>query len=175
MATLEAMARGQCIVANDDATANEYIIDGVNGHLFDAREPKELVLNPAHAEKYGRAARKTVEIGHEKFSRGIDDLLWFIASTPRPNPSYAANYPAKKFIRAAYYMFTNVYATLGMLADAEKAGAFVDRERFFYGLQTLKARARHLPFLNLAVWRMAPRLGKFYRRQMRRTGTGRDA
>ena len=34
MAFLEAMAMGKCVVANDDATMNEYIRDGKNGILF---------------------------------------------------------------------------------------------------------------------------------------------
>lgn len=34
MAFLEAMAMGKCVVANDDATMNEYIKNGENGFLF---------------------------------------------------------------------------------------------------------------------------------------------
>ena len=36
MAFLEAMAMGRCVVANDDATMNEYIKNGENGILFSA-------------------------------------------------------------------------------------------------------------------------------------------
>ena len=42
MAFLEAMAMGKCVAAHNDATMNEYIEDGVNGLLFDARNPKPI-------------------------------------------------------------------------------------------------------------------------------------
>ena len=42
MAFLEAMAMGKCVVANDDATMNEYIKDGENGVLFDIDNPKQI-------------------------------------------------------------------------------------------------------------------------------------
>lgn len=40
MAFLEAMAMGKCVVANDDATMNEYIKDGETGILFSAGAEK---------------------------------------------------------------------------------------------------------------------------------------
>lgn len=42
MAFLEAMAMGKCVVAHDDATMNEYINDGENGILFNAKAPKPI-------------------------------------------------------------------------------------------------------------------------------------
>ena len=42
MAFLEAMAMGKCVVANDDATMNEYIKDGENGILFSGDEPTPI-------------------------------------------------------------------------------------------------------------------------------------
>ena len=52
MAFLEAMAMGKCVVANDDATMNEYIKDGENGILFscDVLKPvSEVVISRARA------------------------------------------------------------------------------------------------------------------------------
>lgn len=42
MAFLEAMAMGKCVVANNDATMNEYIKDGDNGILFSLQDPKRV-------------------------------------------------------------------------------------------------------------------------------------
>lgn len=42
MAFLEAMAMGKCVVAHDDATMNEYIVNGVNGVLFDKSAPRRV-------------------------------------------------------------------------------------------------------------------------------------
>ena len=42
MAFLEAMAMGKCVVAHNDATMNEYIVNGENGILFDENDPKPV-------------------------------------------------------------------------------------------------------------------------------------
>lgn len=42
MAFLEAMAMGKCVVAHDDATMNEYIIDGESGLLVDLDRPERI-------------------------------------------------------------------------------------------------------------------------------------
>lgn len=49
MAFLEAMAMGKCVVANNDATMNEYIMDGETGVLFSADE-----VRPVSAESVSR-------------------------------------------------------------------------------------------------------------------------
>ncbi|MBQ3344514.1 MAG: glycosyltransferase [Kiritimatiellae bacterium] len=50
MVFLEAMAMGKCVVANDDATMNEYIKDGENGILFSFDR-----LAPISGDKIARA------------------------------------------------------------------------------------------------------------------------
>lgn len=50
MAFLEAMAMGKCVVANNDATMNEYIESGENGILFSPGE-----VRPVSAESVSRA------------------------------------------------------------------------------------------------------------------------
>lgn len=42
MVFLEAMAMGKCVAANDDATMNEYIVDGESGVLFSVRNPQPV-------------------------------------------------------------------------------------------------------------------------------------
>ena len=44
MAFLEAMAMGKCVVANDDATMNEYIKNGENGIIFSADNLQPISL-----------------------------------------------------------------------------------------------------------------------------------
>lgn len=53
MVFLEAMAMGKCVVANDDATMNEYITDGETGILFNAEVPL-----PIRYEKVSRVREK---------------------------------------------------------------------------------------------------------------------
>ena len=57
------MAHGMCVVAHDDATANEYLVHRENGYLYDIVNPKKLTLTPAAAQRCGRAARKSIEDG----------------------------------------------------------------------------------------------------------------
>jgi glycosyltransferase involved in cell wall biosynthesis len=61
---LEAMAMGKVVVGYDDATMNEYIQEGVNGHLFHTDGPSSTSwANPQqllpNIIKYGQAARAT--------------------------------------------------------------------------------------------------------------------
>ena len=124
MANLEAMARGMCVIAHDDSTANEYLSDRVNGRIYNISSPERLRLTRETAQQYGSAARKTVEIGHKKFVESVDDLLWFIASTPKPDVSYAAQFPHEALLRAATMMFSNASFTMAIFAKAGVSGAF---------------------------------------------------
>lgn len=45
MGFLEAMAMGKCVIASDHPTANEYIVDGVNGILYDAAVPRPIRMD----------------------------------------------------------------------------------------------------------------------------------
>jgi hypothetical protein len=130
MANLEAMARGMCVIAHDDSTANEYLSDRQNGRIYHISSPEKLRLTQETAEKYGRAARKTVEVGHRKFVESIDDLLGFISSTPRPDVRYAAHFPHEAFLRAATMMLSNATFTIALLAKAGVSGAFPSGKRY---------------------------------------------
>ena len=60
---LEAMARGQCVLAPDVPTMSEYITNGVSGILYD---PKKLTQQPlCRAREMGGNARYYVETGYE--------------------------------------------------------------------------------------------------------------
>lgn len=78
MSFLEAMARGQCVIAADNPTMNEYITHGVNGLLFDPRRPAPLDL--AAMPRLGRRAREGIEDGFERWQRDRGRLLDYIAA-----------------------------------------------------------------------------------------------
>jgi len=73
---LEAMARGQCVVAPDNGTMNEYILHGVNGLLYDADHPEPLDFS--RFAQLGEAARQSVVIGHSRWLALEDRLEEFI-------------------------------------------------------------------------------------------------
>lgn len=73
---LEAMGRGQCVVAPNQGTMNEYILPGVNGLLFDIRNPKALDFS--EAARLGARARETVLAGRAAWEQAEEDLVRFI-------------------------------------------------------------------------------------------------
>jgi hypothetical protein len=76
MSFLEAMALGMCVVSADEATANEYIANNVNGILYDAHAPK-----PVHLEQsgeLGQKARLTMRQRREDWLKDIDRVMTFV-------------------------------------------------------------------------------------------------
>lgn len=81
MSFLEAMARGQCVIAADNPTMNEYITHDVNGLLFTPREP--VTLDLSRMAMLGRRARDGVEAGFERWQRDrAGRLLDYIDAPP---------------------------------------------------------------------------------------------
>ncbi|MBD3248787.1 glycosyltransferase [Candidatus Woesearchaeota archaeon] len=73
MAYLEAMANGLCVVAHDDATANEYIESGKNGILFNANNPKEINLN--NVDEIGKNAHLYIKEGYDNWLRDREKIM----------------------------------------------------------------------------------------------------
>lgn len=73
---LEAMARGQCVVAPDHGTMNEYIVHGVNGLLYDHRAP--VPLDMLAANRMGEQARIGASFGRAMWEHSEAALIRFI-------------------------------------------------------------------------------------------------
>ncbi|OSI78129.1 hypothetical protein BSZ21_02585 [Bradyrhizobium canariense] len=73
---LEAFARGQCVVAPNNGTMNEYIISGVNGLLYDMTNPSALDFTSA--EQMGQLARTTSATGALAWRASEEKLIEFI-------------------------------------------------------------------------------------------------
>lgn len=73
---LEALARGQCVVAPDQGTMNEYIIHGVNGLLYDRHKPGALDFS--EVRMLGKQGRESARIGRQLWERSEADLVDFI-------------------------------------------------------------------------------------------------
>lgn len=67
MSFLEAMGLGVAVVAPDTPTMNEYIVHGVNGFLYDPRNP--IPVDFSRARECGRRARTYVLAGRERWMR----------------------------------------------------------------------------------------------------------
>jgi hypothetical protein len=67
MAFLEAMAMGMCVVAENQPTANEYILSGKNGILYGGGRERIYPprrVEPAELARMGREARETIRRIH---------------------------------------------------------------------------------------------------------------
>lgn len=73
---LEAMGRGQCVVAPDQGTMNEYILSGVNGLLYDVHHPKALDFSGA--SRLGMQARAGTVAGRAIWEESEEELVRFI-------------------------------------------------------------------------------------------------
>ena len=68
MAFLEAMAMGKCVVAHNDATMNEYIKNGKNGILFDAKNPIRIP-----EESIVNVLNNVMQSTHQLYSQWMND------------------------------------------------------------------------------------------------------
>ncbi|RYE41769.1 MAG: glycosyltransferase [Hyphomicrobiales bacterium] len=73
---LEAMGRGQCVVAPDQGTMNEYILPGVNGLLYDLFDPAPLDFTGV--AELGVQARAGALAGRQFWERAEQGLLRFV-------------------------------------------------------------------------------------------------
>lgn len=84
MSFLEAMARGQCVVAPNLPTMNEYIVSGKNGYLYNSGKPSPLPLGDF--DVLGKAAREQMTRGYAGYTKRIPGLMKFILESPWPRP-----------------------------------------------------------------------------------------
>lgn len=93
---LEAMSRGQCVVAANQGTMNEYIISGINGILYEHTNPSALDFKDVH--HICDTALKTVKIGYATWLESENRLLDFIMRPTHEKP--AAHHQIHKLWRS---------------------------------------------------------------------------
>jgi glycosyltransferase involved in cell wall biosynthesis len=76
MSFIEAMAMGQCVVAPDNPTMNEYITHGVNGLLYDLEDSSPLDFSDI--ESISVNAKRYMHKGYRKWSKSEKKLIRFI-------------------------------------------------------------------------------------------------
>ncbi|MCY9657467.1 glycosyltransferase [Paenibacillus chondroitinus] len=89
MSFLEAMAMGKCVVSPNYGTMNEYILNGINGLLYDLKNPHQL--NFANIKEICKLARHSVEIGYEQWLSKEEEIVDFIVKPS--NDIYSVYYP----------------------------------------------------------------------------------
>ena len=82
MAFLEALAAGKIVVANRDATMDEYVEDGVDGSLVDMRRPGRVSLPETSVEVRLERARQR----HERWKTDETRILDFLRNADSLSP-----------------------------------------------------------------------------------------
>lgn len=80
MSFLEAMAMGRCVIAPDSYTMNEYIRHGVNGLLYNIKNPSPL--EHADIRKIQQSAIETIRAGHERWNVKKYEMLDLLDEKP---------------------------------------------------------------------------------------------
>ncbi|MUG73949.1 glycosyltransferase [Paenibacillus validus] len=79
---LEAMAMGKCVAAPNYGTMNEYIINGMNGILYELDYPGKISFSKNKTLEICKRARESVEIGFESWKKRESEIIDFIISKP---------------------------------------------------------------------------------------------
>jgi hypothetical protein len=102
MAFLEAMAMGKCVVANDDATMNEYIEDGKTGILRNFRKPGDPISTEAISNACTNA-RTAATMAYAKWVQARKKINPFIEDAAKLQPLSIGS--AKDMLQHACYLF----------------------------------------------------------------------
>ncbi len=103
---LEAFARGQCVVAPNNGTMNEYILNGYNGYLYDIENAEPLDFS--QVGKVGQRAFETCKTGYASWIKSTDALVDFIFMPN--NVAYQNNFDY--FIEPALELESNLKAEI---------------------------------------------------------------
>ena len=87
MSFLDAMALGRCVIAPDNPTMNEYIINGVNGYLYKPDALKKIKLG--NIREIQQNALDFIKNGSRKWDMEKDSILKIIESAPQINEKLA--------------------------------------------------------------------------------------
>lgn len=83
MSFLEAMAMGRCVIAPNNPTMNEYIVNGVTGYLYDINNPAKISLD--NIGQIQNNTKKYIEKGYANWEKNKFVLLDWIKNKPSPN------------------------------------------------------------------------------------------
>jgi|GEM_PF-641001 len=103
---LEAMARGKIVVAADQPTMNEYIIDGYNGYLFDPYNVK--AINFSNSEAVIKNSLLTIKNGYAEWVKSESKIIDFIEKQNKKN-LYFRKHP---FARFDSLTLKNIFTTI---------------------------------------------------------------
>ncbi|QXZ80905.1 glycosyltransferase [Rhizobium sp. L51/94] len=162
---IEAMARGMCIVAHNLPTANEYIVDGVNGILIDYDNPSSFeALSPrrlsnSRAEKLGKQARSTYLRGRNEWQKSENSLPYFVQTVPEPDFTEKDVSFADRYLKISRYAHSDFYRYLHELLNLQRSGLLGSEASSLSLREIIKWRLIGVPGSRMA-WRLTKRFGR---------------
>lgn len=102
MSFLEAMAMGKIVIANNDATMNEYIENGVNGFLFDYKNPQAIDFT--NLQQIQENAYQTVVKGYENWQNDKNKILQIFNDQLPQDPLKLSKKISGFFLRNCCYL-----------------------------------------------------------------------
>lgn len=106
MSFLEAMALGRCVIAPNDSTMNEYIVDGVNGCLYDWSNQKPIQVNDVR--RMQKAALEYIQRGYDDWLVKSRQILSWLESVPNPSRKIFAMWLLLRFMRSPITVFKRI-------------------------------------------------------------------
>lgn len=150
MAMLEALARGMCVIAHNEPTANEYVVDGVNGLLVDyekytgGKATKKLLLSPKLAERLGRRGREMYLAGCDQWTNAARRMPFLIQSAPAADLTAREKEFAEPYLAICRYAHRDFLHYLHLLLTLHRKGLVGKeasvvplREHIFWRLRAL--------------------------------------
>jgi hypothetical protein len=104
MSFIEALVAGQCVIACDDGTMNEYINDEVDGYLFNLKNPK--IINFANIESIRKHSYDRAKKGYDEWQKSKSDIVKFLLA---PYHSSERNYFIKKIFEILYAIKLKIF------------------------------------------------------------------
>lgn len=113
MSFLEAMSMGHCVIANNDATMNEYIQHGENGFLTDWDHEVDLAI----FEQCGRNAKSTIENGSRIWQKLGSEIVNFITGNKQ---NIKVNRFSVFIIYTLWYILDKIFRVLQIFVTLKK-------------------------------------------------------
>lgn len=103
MSFLEAMAMGRCVIAPNNPTMNEYIVNGENGILYDVNNPQPVDLSDVRAIQ--KRTEQYIKNGYKQWTADKSKIVRLLTVAPSIN----AKALKKKYCTTKSYPINNRY------------------------------------------------------------------
>lgn len=150
MSFLEAMAMGRCVIAPNNPTMNEYIVNGENGILYDLNDPKPIDLSDVRGIQ--KRTETFIKNGYEKWESEKWKIIDVLTKKPNIKKSKLKKRYSQKpdidniyklfgllpILRVVGYNWHKMYKLFGLLPFMLVKGNDLRRRVYVFGIPVLR-------------------------------------